>query len=189
MAALVERRRAVLDATNKRSFRDYGDRLTQAARQRMAVSLAIGETTTEAIDSLRETLDNEWWQGERIVVTEMAKAYNTAHADSIQLVGTELRDLKKRWTELVDDATGEPMDNRVGRDSIVLHGQVTEMDGVFVMPPDPTVHRSFWNKTYHSSPNRPNDRSVTMPWRPGWGVPGWVWRDGQRVDIPNDGLP
>lgn len=186
MAGLIEKRRGVLDRVNARSFRQYGDRLNQAAQRRIAVSLAIGESSSEAIDSLRQTLDGEWWQGERIIVTEMAKAYNSAQADSIALVGQEVRDLKKRWTEMVDDATGQPMDNRVGRDSIALHGQVTSMDGVFVMPPDPSVHRSFWNQTYESSPNRPNDRSVTMPWRPGWGVPAWVWQDGRRVDLPND---
>jgi hypothetical protein len=186
MAGLVERRRAYLDRANAASFRQYGIRLNQAAQQRMAVSLAVGESSTEAIDSLRQTLDSEWWQGERIIVTEMAKAYNLAHADSIVLVGQELRDLKKRWTELVDDVTGMPMDSRVGNDSLVLHGQITSMDGIFVMPPDPSVHRSFWNQTYDCSPNRPNDRSVTMPWRPGWKVPGWIWQDGQRVDLPNE---
>jgi hypothetical protein len=186
MAGLIEKRRGVLDRVNARSFRQYGERLNQTAQRRIAVSLAIGESSTEAIDSLRQTLDGEWWQGERIIVTEMAKAYNSAQADSIALVGQEVRDLKKRWTELVNDATGQPMDNRVGRDSIALHGQVTSMDGVFVMPPDPSVHRSFWNQTYESSPNRPNDRSVTMPWRPGWRVPAWVWQDGRRVDLPND---
>lgn len=186
MAGLVEKRRGFLEKANASSFQSYSRRLNESARRRMAVSLAIGESTTEAIDSLRQTLDEEWWQGERIIVTEMAKAYNSAQADSIALVGQEVRDLKKRWTELVDDATGRPMDSRVGKDSIALHGQVTSMDGVFVMPPDPTVHRSFWNQTYESSPNRPNDRSVTMPWRPGWRVPAWVWQDGRRVDLPND---
>lgn len=183
MAGLVEKRRPALAASNALAFGRYGEALITASKEKVALSLAMGETPMQAIERLRKGLDETWWQAERIVVTDTAKAFNSAHADSIIEAGKDMRDLKKRWTELVDDATGQPMDNRVGKDSMVLHGQITAMDGVFVMPPDPTVHRSFWNKTYFESPNRPNDRSVTMPWRPGYKIPGWEWRDGQRVDI------
>ena len=180
---IIDGRRFGLVENNKATFQRFGQQLSQTSRQQMSVSLALGETATEAIDRLRQSSDEEWWQGERIVVTESARAFNTAHADSIELVGRDIRDMMKRWTELVDDRTGEPLDNRVGLDSMVLHGQVTAMDGVFVMPPDPRIKPRYWNNRWASSPNRPNDRSITMPWRPGWGVPGWEWKDGQRVDI------
>ncbi len=183
LQGLVERRRAALKLANGASFTHYGDALIKTAKERVALSLSLSETPMEAIEKIRQGLESTWWQAERIVVTDTAKAFNSAHADSIKEAAKDLRDLKKRWTELVDDATGLPMDNRVGKDSMVLHGQVTATDGVFVMPPDPTVHRSFWNQTYFESPNRPNDRSVTMPWRPGYRIPGWEWKDGQRVDI------
>lgn len=184
LRGLIEKRKGALAQSNEASFKHYGNVLINTSKEQVALSLAMGETPMEAIERVRRGLDDTWWQAERIIVTDTAKAFNTAHADSIIEAGKDLRDLKKRWTELVDDATGRPFDNRVGKDSMVLHGQVTSMDGVFVMPPDPTVHRSFWNQTYFQSPNRPNDRSVTMPWRPGYKIPGWEWRDGQRVDIP-----
>lgn len=180
---IIDGRRFSLREGNKTSFQKFGQNLSLTARQQMSVSLALGETATEAIDRLRQSSDDEWWQGERIVATESAKAFNSAHADSIELVGRDLRDMMKRWTELVDDRTGSPLDSRVGIDSMVLHGQVTAMDGVFVMPPDPRIKPRYWNNRWASSPNRPNDRSITMPWRPGWGVPGWEWKDGQRVDL------
>lgn len=184
VAALKERRRGVLDTSTTASFTRLAARLNVKAQEQLSMSLALEESSSDAISRLRQNADAEWWQGERVIVTEMAKAYNSAQADSIELAAEEMGQLYKRWTELVDDATGMPMDNRVGKDSIALHGQVTAQTGVFVMPPDPTVHRSFWNQRYYSSPNRPNDRSVTLPWRPSWGVPGWEWRDGQRIDIP-----
>jgi len=180
---IVDRRRSLFEDASRTTFRSLGERLTGGAKERLSISLAVGDTVGATIDRLRQEVDESWWQGERIIVTEAAKAYNAAHADSLEVVGRELRDMRKRWTELVDDSTGAPLDNRVGKDSLVLHGQVTEVGGVFVMPPDPRVSPRMWNQTYYSSPNRPNDRSVTMPWRPGWGVPGWEWKDGQRVEI------
>ena len=183
VAMLTEKRRGFLTTSAQSAFQQFSQRLNIRAQEQLAVSLAMEESSADAIDRLRGSADAEWWQGERIVVTETAKAFNLAQADSIDMVAREVGNLYKRWTELVDDATGMPMDNRVGKDSIALHGQVTSSNGIFVMPPDPSVHRSFWNQTYYSSPNRPNDRSVTLPWRPSWGVPGWEWRDGQRVDI------
>jgi len=76
------------------------------------------------------------------------------------------------------------LEERVGQDSIVLHGQVVKRSGFFVMPPDLRVTPKMWGHLYFSSPNRPNDRSVTMPWQPGMGVPGWEWKNGQRVLLP-----
>ena len=173
----------MLAALGDVTFRRFGDRLSQSAQRQVATSLSMGETVGQTIDRVRQSSDDEWWQGERIIVTEAATAYNTAHADSLEVIGREMTDLRKRWTELVDDTTGLPLDDRVAPDSMVLHGQVTERAGLFVMPPDPRVSAKVWNKTYFCSPNRPNDRSITMPWRPGWGVPGWEWKDGNRVPI------
>lgn len=180
---LIEGRRDQLTQLNEGSYQRFGESVTAAVEAALAAALALGETPADAIARIRATVEGEWWKSERIIHTEMAFAYNTAHADSIALLGQEFRDMGKRWCELVDDLTGQPMDDRVGQDSIVLHGQVTTRSGVFVMPPDNRVSPRMWNQTYVSSPNRPNDRSVTMPWRPGWGVPGWVWRNGERVPI------
>lgn len=180
---IIEKRMPSLIAANASSFKRYGAVVTKAIQSELAVSLASGETPIEAIDRIRATADLNWWQSERIVRTEMAYAYNSAHADSIEAAHQDLRDLGKRWCELVSDTTGLPLDNRVAPDSLVLHGQVTTATGVFVMPPDQRVSATVWNKTFRSSPNRPNDRSVTMPWRPHWGIPGWEWREGQKMPI------
>lgn len=181
--SLIEQRRPQLTRLNEGSYRRFGESVSAAVELALATALSLGETPADAISAIRETAEEEWWKSERIIHTEMAAAYNTAHADSIVVAGRQLPGLSKRWCELVNDATGEPLDNRVGKDSMVLHGQITEMSGLFVMPPDPRVSPRMWNLTYFSSPNRPNDRSVTMPWRPGWGVPGYLWKNGERVPV------
>ncbi len=183
---IIDKRAPSLIRANESSFKRYGQVLTQKVEQELALSLATGDTPIEAIDRIQQAADLTWWQAERIVRTEMANAFNAAHADSIVEANKLLRDLGKRWSEHVSDTTGLPLDNRVAPDSMVLHGQVTTADGVFVMPPDERVSAKVWNKIYTHSPNRPNDRSVTMPWRAGWGVPGWQWKNGQRVPLQLD---
>lgn len=183
---IIDKRAPSLIRANESSFKRYGSVLTQKIEQELALSLAIGETPIEAIERVQGAAELNWWQAERIVRTEMANAFNAAHADSIVEANRLLRDLGKRWSEYVNDVTGLPLDNRVAADSLVLHGQVTTADGVFVMPPDERVSPKVWNKVYTHSPNRPNDRSVTMPWRAGWGIPGWQWKNGQKVPIQQD---
>lgn len=180
---LVDQRAAVLDKANDSAWLNFGAALVTGLSSAAAMSLSLQETPMDTVARLREAADDNWWRGERIIHTEMAYAYNQAQADTISEVAPFIEGLGKRWCELVDDATGLPLDNRVGADSIVLHGQVTEYSGLFVMPPDPMVHRSFWNKSWFSSPNRPNDRSITMPWRRSWGIPGWRWVNNQRVPV------
>jgi hypothetical protein len=51
-----------------------------------------------------------------------------------------------------------------------------------VMPSDPRVSAKLWGKTFDFPPNRPNDRASLDPWRPGWGIPAWVWDGTQKVD-------
>jgi hypothetical protein len=105
----------------------------------------------------------------------------------------------RRWTEYVDDATGRPLDARVANDSLVLHGQVCFQPegatfegrstflvggtGGFTMPPDGRVNAKLWGKRYAHPPNRPNDRSRLVPWKPTWGVPAYMVVGGQRMDV------
>lgn len=182
-AKLAERRSAQLVTSNGAAFDKFSVSVSEAVEKALSVSLALEESPQEAVDRARAAADSAWWQAQRIVQTTMAYAFNQAQADAIEEVAGAFKGLGKRWCELVDDETGLPLDNRVGNDSIALHGQVTDPNGLFVMPPDPSVHRSFWNKAWSSSPNRPNDRSVTMPWRQEWGIPGWRWLNGARVPI------
>lgn len=180
-ARVVEARTASLIRMHSTSWERYGARVTEQIEDSLALSLSTGDTPLEAIERIRAVTDQEWWQGERIVRTELAYSYNSAHADAIEESAKELKGLYKRWCEHVDDATGRPLDDRVANDSLAMHGQIVANDGLFVMIPDNRVSAKLWGKTWRSGPNRPNDRSVTMPWRAHWGIPGWQAVNGQRV--------
>jgi hypothetical protein len=182
-ADIQGKRMPSLIRANAASFQRYGSTVTSKIEEQLALSLMTGETPYDAMERVEETADTEFWRAERIVRTETAYAFNASHADSIAAAAEELPDLYQRWSEHVDDTTGQPLDDRVAEDSLVLHGQVTKPGQMFVMPPDPRVSPKMWNQQYENPPNRPNDRAVLLPWRPDWGVAGWSWRNGQRVNI------
>ncbi len=156
-----------------------GSRIVGEVERGLAVSLVSGETTDEAIDRTREITGEQWYQAERIVRTEQAYAFNAAHADGIAEVAEDVLDLYMRWVEHVTDA-GVPMDNRVGDDSIAMHGQVTRPGGDFTMPDDPDVAESLVGQSWKFPPNRPNDRAVVVAWRPSWGGMAWVYDGGGK---------
>lgn len=180
---IIEGRTSSLVKANQLSFARYGAVLTDKMEQELALSLMTGETPIMAIDRIMAVAGNQWWQAERIVRTETAYAFNASHADAIVAAQAELPDLYERWTEYVDDTTGKPLDDRVAADSLVLHGQVVAAGRSFVMPPDERVPAKYWGKTFAHPPNRPNDRAVLLPWRPGWPAPAWEWRDGARKTL------
>jgi hypothetical protein len=113
---------------------------------------------------------------ERLVRTETSRSYNQAQSDAITEIARTTPGLWKRWTELVDDWSGSPLDNKVARDSLVLHGQVARVDGHFTMPPDQRAPAVMVGKTWAQPPNRPNDRAVLTPWMREWGIPAWAWQ-------------
>jgi hypothetical protein len=130
---------------------------------------------------LSQTMEANRWRMERIARTQGNLAYNKA----AQALAARARERKPkvmlRWTELVDDATGAPLDNRVGVDSLIMHGQLAAPGAVFVMPPVARAPAYLLGKAWSSPPNRPNDRAVLVPWVPGSGVRGWKWQNGRRV--------
>lgn len=183
-AGVIDKRRSSLLRMHDVSMANYGGALVGEMEEQLGLSLLEEETTMEAIDRVMGVAENEWWQAERIVRSETAWAYNSAHADGLEEASEELPDLMMRWSEHVDDETFEPLDKRVGVDSIALHGQLAEPGGVFTMPaetPDgEPVSESLVGQSWAFPPNRPNDRAVIQPWRPGWGIPGWIYRGGER---------
>jgi hypothetical protein len=187
---VLDQRRTSLLSAHDSSMRRYGANLVAKMQNELSVSLMAAETTSEAIDRIVKVAGNEWWQGERIVRTEVAWAYNATHADGVEEAKEDLPDIMMRWSEHVDDFTYSPLDQRVGVDSIAMHGQLAPPGGMFTMPstapvPDWTgntfVDDSLVGESWSFPPNRPNDRAVLAPWRPDWGIPGWIWRNGRRV--------
>lgn len=150
----------------------------------MRQALADGLTPQQFLDSLHAKMREEWWMVERTLRTENAYAYCRAQADAVATVvraEPELRGkLFQRWTEKVSDVTGAPLDKRVGKDSLVLHGQVALPGKSFTMPADPRAPSRMVGKSWFHPPNRPNDRAVLTPWMSDWGVPGWEYGGGLK---------
>lgn len=143
----------------------------------------MGLSPTETLRMAEEKLSTGWYMIERTIRTETSFAYNEAQADAVGLVERDLEfrgRIFSRWTELVDDATGKPFDNRVAGDSLAMHGQVARPGGMFTMPNDRRAGKMVGMSWSHP-PNRPNDRSVLTPWMPGWGVPGWLLVGGTKL--------
>lgn len=147
-------------------------RLAVAPIERRKVELAV----REALDAHQ----GELWRVERLARTEAAHAFNAGQELALKAASADGVHVWKRWTELVDDWTGLPKDSRVGKDSLVLHGQVTTPNGLFFMPSDPRAPARMVGMSWAYPPNRPHDRSILTPWWPGCGIPGYVLERGHR---------
>jgi hypothetical protein len=175
---VIDEGRSSLLKMHAKSMATYGAGMVAKMEEGLALSLATGETLGQAISRVQDTAEVSWVKGEQIVRTETAWAYNATHADAFEEFAEEMNDLMMRWTEFVDDDDFEPLDMRVGQDSIEMHGQLVKPGGVFRMPSDADVHESLLDGAWFHPPNRPNDRAVLAPWRPHWGVPGYTLRGG-----------
>lgn len=166
------------------SMARYGVRIVEKVENRMALAMLQGESSSDVIDDIAETIDGEWWQGERIVRSEMSRARNRAHAAGVEEDSKEIPELMLQWDEHCDE-TGEPLDDRVAVDSIAMHGQVSKVPALFYMPatapfPDAkgntTVPKSLVDAgPWDEAPCRPNGREILVGWMQEWGIPGWVW--------------
>jgi hypothetical protein len=197
-AGVIQGRRQSLLEQHASSMSAWGRGTIDSVQEGMALSLATGETTDDAIDRIQQVTHGEFWKAERIVRTETSWAFSAATSDGIDAAADELGDIYQRWSELCDDESGAPLDDRVGVDSIAMHGQVAAPGGAFTMPatapvPDHkgkmVVPASLIGKSWPYPPNRPNDRSVLQAWRPEWGIPGWILSGGARVPFTLEMLP
>lgn len=179
---VIDRRKTSLLAMNKKSMAKYGAGIVGNMEQALAQTLVQGETGMQAIDRVMGVADMEWWKAERIVRTEQAQAYNATQSDAIVENQKVFPDMMTRWTELVEDVTLRKLDDRVGDDSVALHGQLVKPGGMFKIPPGSPgkISPGMLSGSWTNPPNRPNDRSILQPWRPGWGW-GWELVNGAKV--------
>ncbi len=190
-AGVINRRAPSLLQQHATSMARYGVNVVAKVEKGLALSLLTGGSSSDAIDHVGELIDGEWWQGERIVRTEMAYAFNATHADGMLESAADLPTLRMRWEEHCDNA-GAPLDGRVAVDSLAMHGQVVAPGGLFVMPPtskvsdakgETKVPAGLVGLSWEFPPNRPNDRAVLSPWMPDWGIPGWAWSGSKRIPL------
>jgi hypothetical protein len=182
-------------ATVERLIRSHKKALTD--RRTAAVKQLVVDVTTTAQQSLRsvdktlkagvvakdvgELVEGQAWKLARMLRTEESVAFNSMQDLAFNEVQHELPGIMRRWTELVNDLTGAPLDDRVAQDSLLLHGQVAKPGQPFMMPSSPSTPSRMIGGSWMSPPNRPNDRAVLTPWYQGCGVPAWIYLAGERV--------
>lgn len=159
---------------SKSSVERYGQAMIREFDLAMQRGLAQGLSQSEMITRLIKTAppklakylhDNEprhfpdpktgymkkrYW-AERIVRTETANAYNAANLASIEEMRNEEPNIKKKILAV--------MDKRTALDSVYVHGQVRDVDGLF---------HDGAGREYLRPPARPNDRETIIPWHDGW---------------------
>lgn len=183
VSKIINKHRKALESGRRQA----GATLTQNIREAAKVELRALNLEGMSVDALsakvREIAARQWWQIERTIRTESSIAFNTTQHTAFKALADDIPGLMMRWTELVSDVTGVPLDSRVANDSLVLHGQVAAVGSLFTMPPHPLAPSKMVGKTWAHPPNRPNDRSVLTPWVPGDGVPAWRWDGSKRVNL------
>jgi hypothetical protein len=197
LAGIIDRDRASLLRQHDVSIRTYGMETIAEMEQTLAQSLATGEGYAATVAKLMDAVDGTLYRAERIVRTESSFAFSSATASALDEASEIVPGLMRQWVEHVSDS-GQPLDNRVAIDSIVLHSQVcfqpegasfvprtariTGGTGGFEMPIDNRVSAKLWGQRYAHSPNRPNDRSTIGGWKPTWDFPAYMVVNGRRVD-------
>jgi hypothetical protein len=144
----------------------YSDSIIGQIEQRLAHGLLLGESVDSLINSVGELTKQEYWKNERLVRTEMSFAYNTSQRIALDEIASEDPNLWIQWHEHASGPAwggpdnkswpGEatPLDDRVGSDSLRMHGQLRRPGQFFIDP--------LTGKEYYSPPNRPNDRATLI---------------------------
>lgn len=150
----------------------------------LLTNLDPGTRRPDYTSLLAAELESNRWRMDRIVRTVGNQAYNAAAQLLAERLGERVPKLFLRWTERVDDATGLPMDKRVGVDSLIMHGQVIKPGEAFKMPATPRTPGYLAGKSWTAPPNRPNDRAVLVPFIPRVSkVPAWRMQGGRRTAV------
>ena len=155
--------RSLLDRYQS-SLRAYGAPVIRQVRDELATSVLLSEPLDQAVDRIVAKggiFEQQRWRAERIARTETAYAYGVTKQKGMQEV--QKRDFPDLQKKLI--AT---FDSRTGKDSKELHGQVQDIDKPFIWKVRDSKGRITKTVKYMHPPNRPNDREVVVPWRPGW---------------------
>lgn len=158
-AALVAKDTASFLVTKYETNLDaYGnDLLTQISNGLFAAS--IGETNTdEVVGRIGRFFTAEEWKLRRIVRTELHNVYNVGKINGMKALSQDtIPDIQKTLMH--------PMDGRTGKDSMYAAtlGLVANVDEPF---------EYTWKgitRIFMAPPDRPNDRSILVPYRAEWG--------------------
>jgi len=149
---LINKYEASLDA--------YGADLRSDITTRIVSTLASRDTNQRTVARLRSDVGQfflgEEWKLNRIVRTEMHNIYNFSKLKAMQRAQETLPDLKKSLMHPIDDRTGE--DSK----KLAKENPIVDMDKPFRFTFKGKVREFMF------PPDRPNDRSILVPFRREW---------------------
>lgn len=128
-------------------------RLREGIASELGTSIALGEGIAKATRRLRQHVEGEAWQVERIARTEINAAMNAGHEAAINQAATSFPELglSKQWSAHLDRRT-----------SAICR----QLDGD-VVPHDAEFNADGWSGRY--PPAHPNCRSRVQPYAERWG--------------------
>lgn len=145
-------------ARHEASVARWGQRTVGRIASEIQRGLLAGETFAEMTARLTGArgrpgaLVASAGEATRIVRTEAMHAYNAgAHEEALAQRARRFPDLQKKLVETFDQRTAE--------DSRAAHGEVRDLEGMFV---------DGKGRHYLHPPGRPNDRAVEIPYRMAW---------------------
>lgn len=147
---LVTRYKTNLDA--------YGTGLYQQISNGLFSAVTGEASYDEVVGKISRFFTGKEWELHRIIRTELHNVVNIGKLDGMsELVDGEIPDLMKTLMH--------PMDSRTGKDSMYAArlGLVADIDEPF---------KYKWNsewRIFMAPPDRPNDRSILVPYRREWG--------------------
>lgn len=93
---------------------------------------------------------HKYW-AERLVRTELLRAYSTARQAGLEEQAKQFPDMRRKILAILD--------KRTAKDSLAVHGQIRGIREHFV---------DGAGRSYLIPPARPNDRETVIPWRDSW---------------------
>lgn len=139
------------------SLTAYSEDLRSSFAYELSNAVVAGVQTSEAVQRMGQLFLGEEWKLQRLVRTELHNAFNLGKINGMfDLQEEQIPDLMKTLFH--------PMDQRTGKDSkrLAQNNPIVPVDQEFVEDSTGKVRR------YMAPPNRPNDRSILIPYRRAW---------------------
>ena len=164
-ARLINQYQASIDAYSAGLRKSISEGLGRMAVERVGPEVMYQRLVED--DAIGAYFEGEAWKVRRIVRTELAGMYGAAKQESLQRVAEDEPEMRK--------TVYNPIDARTGDDSQWLQQQLDagrRNSANFEMRPlvaDPFVY--VWKghrRVFLAPPDRPNDRSILIPYHPSW---------------------
>jgi hypothetical protein len=152
----------IINDATKSSVDTYSSQVRGRIAQGLSDGVISQSSTGEMMTAIGKTLLGEEWKLTRIVRTELMGIYSRGKLTGMSDLTADLPDLMKTvWN---------PMDNRTADDSKYVEKRVEQEDPKLIIPVDEYFSYKWRGQVrrYLAPPDRPNDRSILIPYRKSW---------------------